>query len=188
MKRVFLGGIFAGIAMFLWEGLAHEVLPLGEAGIKGLNSDAVLSSIRDNVKETGFYIFPWIQPSPAATKEQAMQQSMEKAKAGPAGLMVVAPAGREYNMGKLLGIQCIFDVIVMMLAAGLVSWTGVLKEFGGRMLFVTLLGVLPTLSVELPYWNWYNFPSTFVAAQAVVHLVGYLVGGLVIAAIVKPVR
>jgi hypothetical protein len=117
-----------------------------------------------------------------------MQKTMEKAKIGPAGIMVVAPGGVEYNMGVLLGKQCGFDIVAMLIAAALVSWAGVLKGYGGRVTFVTLLGLFPTLSVDLPFWNWYGFPSTFTAAQFVVHIVGYLVGGLVLAAIVKPVR
>jgi hypothetical protein len=54
--------------------------------------------------------------------------------------------------------------------------------------FVTLFGLFPTLSVDLPLWNWYRFPSAYTAAQFVEHLVGYLVGGLVVAAIVRPAR
>ena len=175
--------------MFMWEGLAHEVLPLGEAGIKGLsNEPPVLAALRDNVKEAGFYIFPWMDTTPGPSKDQAMQKTMEKARAGPAGIMIVAPGGVDYNMGTLLGKQCAFDVVAMLLAAALVSWAGVLKGFGGRAMFVTLLGLFPTLSVDLPFNNWYGFPATFTAAQFVVHLVGYLVGGLVVAAIVKPAR
>jgi hypothetical protein len=189
MKRILVGGILGGIAMFMWEGLAHEVLPLGEAGIKGISNEApVLAAIKDNVKEDGFYIFPWMDTTPGLTKDQAMQKTMEKAKTNPAGIMIVAPGGHEYKMGQLLGTQCAFDIVVMLLAAALVSWAGVLKGYGGRALFVALLGLFPTLSVDLPYWNWYNFPVAFTAAQFVVHLVGYLVGGLVVAAIVKPVR
>jgi len=189
MKRIILGGILAGIAMFMWEGLAHEVLPLGEAGIKGLpNEPPVLASIKDSVKESGFYIFPWMDTTPGLSKDQAMQKTMERAKAGPAGLMVVFPGGRDYPMGTLLGKQCGFDIVAMLIAAAMVSWAGVLKAFGGRVAFVTMLGLFPTLSVDLPFNNWYGFPATYTAAQFVVHLVGYLVGGLVIAVIVRPTR
>src|ERR1043165_6600426 len=109
MKRILLGGLLGGIAMFLWEGLAHEVLPLGEAGIKGLsNQPAILAALKENVKEPGFYIFPWMEETPGMTsaqKQQAMQQAMEKAKQGPAGLMVVHPEGTDYSMGSLLAMQ-----------------------------------------------------------------------------------
>jgi len=189
MKRIILGGILGGIAMFMWEGLAHEVLPLGEAGIGGMTGEpAVMACIKDNVKQGGFFIFPWMDTTPGLTKDQRMQKTMEKAKVGPAGLMVVSPGGMEYNMGTLLGKQCLFDIVAMLLAAALVSWAGVLKGFGGRLGFVTLLGLLPTLSVDLPFNNWYGFPNTFTAAQFVMHMVGYFVGGLLIAVIVKPTR
>ena len=59
MKKILLAGVLGGIAMFLWEGLAHVVLPLGEAGIRGLDNEAaVVATIKDNVKQAGFYIFP----------------------------------------------------------------------------------------------------------------------------------
>ena len=76
----------------------------------------------------------------------------------------------------------------MLLAVALVSWAGVLKGYGGRLAFVTLLGLFPMLSVDLPFNNWYGFPNAFTAAQFFMHLVGYMVGGLVVAAIVKPAR
>jgi hypothetical protein len=91
-------------------------------------------------------------------------------------------------MGKLLAAQGAFDIVAMLLAAALVSWAGVLKGYGGRVLFVTSLGLFPALSVDLPLWNWYGFPGAYTAAQFVVHLAGYLAGGLVIAAIVRPPR
>src|SRR5689334_5208979 len=76
MKRIIVGGILAGIAMFMWEGLAHEVLPLGEAGIKGLaNEPPILASIKENVKESGFYIFPWMDTTPGLSKDQRMQKT-----------------------------------------------------------------------------------------------------------------
>ena len=173
----------------MWEGLAHEVLPLGEAGISGLsNEPPILASIKENVKTAGFYIFPWRDETPGLTKDQVMQKTMEKAKAGPAGIMIVSPGGIEYSMGKLLGKQCAFDIVAMLLAAALLSWTGALKRYIDRVAFVMALGLFPTLSVDLPFNNWYGFPAIFTAAQFAEHLVGYLVGGLVVAAFVKPIR
>src|SRR5215831_3378116 len=164
MKRIILGGILGGIAMFMWEGFAHEVLPLGEAGIKGLgNETPVVTSIKENVQQAGFYAFPWRDETPGLSKQEVMQKAMEKAKAGPAGIMIVSPGGVEYNMGKLLGVQSAFDIVAMLLAAALVSWAGVLKGYGGRVAFVTLLGLFPVLSVDLPYHNWYAFPGTYTA-------------------------
>jgi hypothetical protein len=191
MKRIVLGGVLGGIAMFLWEGLAHEVLPLGQAGVKGLNNEPAVLAALKAVKEPGFYLFPWPEESPGMTsaqKQQAMQKAMEKARLGPAGLLVVHPEGTDYAMGKLLGVQCALDVGTMLLAAFLVAWSAPLKGYGSRATFVTALGLLPTLTVHLPLWNWYRFPGAYTMAQFFVHLAGFLIGGLIVAATVRPAR
>jgi hypothetical protein len=54
--------------------------------------------------------------------------------------------------------------------------------------FVSLIGLVPTLNAELPYWNWYGFPSTYVLATGFVHLMGFVMAGLVVAALVKTAR
>ena len=63
-----------------------------------------------------------------------------------------------------------------------------LTSFGGRLLFVTSIGLVPTLSAELPYWNWYGFPTGYIMSQGLIHLVGFLVGGLVAAWLVRPAK
>src|SRR3954447_11572714 len=71
VKRILLAGVLGGIAMFLWEGLAHEVLPLGEAGIKPVpNESAFQDAIRANFQESGFYFFPAPERRPGMTSEQ----------------------------------------------------------------------------------------------------------------------
>jgi len=49
------------------------------------------------------------------------------------------------------------------------------------------VGRIPTLATGIPQWNWYGFPAAFVLAQAFVHLVGFLLGGLIVAKPVRPV-
>jgi len=53
-------------------------------------------------------------------------------------------------------------------------------------LLVTLLGLLPVLMVNFPYWNWYGFPDKYTVVQLADKLVSFLVGGIFLAAIVKP--
>ena len=36
------------------------------------------------------------------------------------------------------------------------------------------------------YWNWYGFPTEFEIAEAVDQVVGWFLGGLVLAALVRP--
>ena len=59
-----------------------------------------------------------------------------------------------------------------------------LAGFGARVGFVAMLGLFPTLRVDLPQWNWYGFPTAYTAAQLVMHLVGFAAGGLVLARLI----
>ena len=173
MKRVIVAGLLAGLALFAWESVAHLVLPLGAAGVKGLDNAQVLSSLRNNVKEDGLYIFPM----------QANGQASQTA-SGPAGIMVVQPNGTMAMMPSQLVIQLAADVVAMLLAAALLVQAGGFPGFGKRVVFFTLMGILPALRTDLSYWNWYAFPAVYTAAQFAINIVGFCLGGLVIAKMV----
>ena len=110
---------------------------------------------------------------------------MQRAATEPCGIMIVFPQGRAINMGKGLGIQFAGDVVVMLIAAFLLARAVLVTGYGTRVLFVTLMGLLPILSSDMPQWNWYGFPDVYFGAQVLVHLVGFAVGGLVLARMVK---
>jgi hypothetical protein len=190
-NRILLAGILGGIALFAWESVSHMLTPLGDAGIQGLsNEQPVLAALKENIKAGGFYFFPAPQIKPGMTKEQqhqAMQVAMDKWSTGPSGILIFHPSGAESLSARQLLAEFGFDVLVMLLAAFLLAQATGLKSYAGRLGFVTLMGLIPTLRSELPYWNWYGFPSVYTAAQFTVHLVGFLVGGLVLAWLIRRV-
>jgi hypothetical protein len=188
--KILLAGLLGGLVMFLWEGVAHEMLPLGESGVRGLDNEAaVVAVLRQNVKEPGLYIYPgagMLKPGlTGPQKEEATRKAMEQYRTGPSGIMVVHPEGIDAGSPHHFIEQCLFDVAVMLLAAFLLFQAS-LTTFAARLLFVTLIGLVPTLNAELPYWNWYGFPTNYILSQALIHLVGFLLGGLVAACLVKP--
>ncbi len=69
----------------------------------------------------------------------------------------------------------------MLVRAFLLAHVSGLASFGTRVLFVTLLGLLPTLAV-----NRYRFPTDYTVAQPADHLIGFFAAGLVLAGLVKP--
>jgi hypothetical protein len=191
MRKILLAGLLGGLALYAWEFIAHMATGLGEAGVRALPKEApVQAAIKDNVPDPGFYIFPAPEDRPGMTgaeKSKAMDVSMERARSEASGIMVVYPKGKDYNFGAMLGMQFIGDVLAIMLAAFLLSKAVLVKGYLPRVVLVGLMGLLPTLQVDLPQWNWYGFPPAFVAAQFVVHLVGFLAAGLVVAKLVPEV-
>ena len=186
-KRIVLAAILGGLAMFIWEFVAHDMLPLGEAGLKPLDSEPFSAAVKASVREPGFYMFPMGETAgmSGAQKQAAMQQYMDKSRVNPTGLMVVYPQGRDFNFGKNLATQFACDVAAMLLVSALVAWATMLKGLGARLLFVTSFGLIPTLVVQIPLWNWYGFPTAYMLAQATVNLGSFFAGGLVVAWLVR---
>ena len=189
-KRILLGGVVGGIVMFLWGALSHMVLGLGETGIKELpNEEAVIAAMRAATREPGFYFFPGREESPGMTKEQqqaAMQKWEAKYREGPTGILIYHPQGEQPLSPKQLLRQVGFNIMSGLLAAFLLSKAlGGLPGFGGRVLFVTLLGLFGSLIVNFPYWNWYRFPSNYTLAVLADQLISFCLAGLAIAPIVK---
>src|SRR2546430_15575792 len=88
--RIFVAGILGGSVMFIWSFIAHELLPIGELGVREIpNEDAVTSAIESNLGDKiGFYIFPSPGLRPGATraeKEEGMKKAEQKRATAPAG-------------------------------------------------------------------------------------------------------
>ena len=191
--RVLVAALLGGMAIFFWGFVAHMLLPLGEAGMRPLPYEAkLLPAISATLNEPGLYIFPWPEsapgtPMPVNQKTQAAVADLYKN--SPHGLLLFhPPAGAMLTTGQLLAefaTNCAAALIAAVLVNLVVSS---LRSFGGRFLFVTTLGLIAGIAVNVPYWNWYEFPTAFTLAEILEHVVGFAVAGLVIAALVKPTQ
>jgi hypothetical protein len=184
MVKVVAGGILGGIVLFFWGFVAHMLLPIGEMGIHAIpNEDLVLNSMRNAIQEEGFYIFPSINMKEASESQQKTWEA--KMKEGPSGVLVIQPKGRELVMSHLMLIEGATNIVSALLAALLLAQVRTGSRYWGRVAFVTLLGILGFVMVNVPFWNWYSFPTNFTIAQAIEHVAGWLLAGLVLAAIVR---
>ena len=189
-KKVLLAGLVCGIVMFFWGILSHAVLGLGETGIRSIPSEGtVIPALQNSIKEAGFYFFPPKEDETSAKTKEAREAAFtEKYKTGPSGIIVYnMPTGTEPISPKRLVTQAVIDVVVGIFAAFLLSRaaTGI-PGFGGRVGFVALIGLVSGAAVLLPYWNWYGFPTDFTIASMADQVIGFGLGGIVLAAMIKP--
>jgi len=193
MKRLFLAALLGGIAMFIWTSIAHMALPLGEAGVREIpNEAAVLSAMQSNMAENeGLYIFPGFGLGPNPSREaqhEAMQHVGEKLAQHPSGILMYHPAGsRPLVMVRYLSIEFATELLEAFLALFLLSLTR-LTTFGSRLGFVVLAGVLAAVATNISYWNWYGFPTPYIAAYMFIQVVGFLCVGLVAGLVLKPAK
>jgi hypothetical protein len=184
--KILLAGVLGGIAMFIWSSIAHMVLPLGEAGIRELpNEQATLSAMKANLGEkSGLYLFPGLGVGDNPTRQQkseAMTHMEERMATNPSGLLMYYPAGaRSLSMGKLLTIEFLTEVLESLLAVFLLAQTRIFN-FGGRVGFIFVVGILAAIATNISYWNWYGFPSIYTAGYMTTQIVGFLCAGLIAA-------
>jgi hypothetical protein len=76
-------------------------------------------------------------------------------------------------------------VSALVAAAMLAQARQTLRAYWQRVLFVAALGLFVGAMVHGPYWNWMHFPADVSLVMFADHLVGCLLAGLAIAAIVK---
>lgn len=184
--RILLAGLLGAIAMFAWTSIAHMALPLGDAGVQNtMNDEDLLSALKSTVKnKDGLYIYPSMGLAPDATHEQrseAMKSYEEKLAKNPSGFFIFHPAGsRPMNMGKFLTIEFITELCEALLAVWLLAQTRIIT-FGGRVGFVTAVGIIAAIATNISYWNWWGFPGSYTAAYVTIKLVGYFLVGIVAA-------
>ena len=183
--RVILGGVLAGLAVFFWGFVAHMFTPIGNMGKQALpNEDQLSAQLKASVSESGLYVFPApdfeMKLSPEATKALA-----EKTQKGPAGILIIQPNGARFALPQQLGFELASNIAAALLAAILLSRTDLMLL--GRILFVTSLGLFGWFSVCASQWTWYAFPTDFTIAALLDEVGGFLVAGIVLGLIFRPV-
>ncbi|HLW35778.1 MAG TPA: hypothetical protein VKS98_08980 [Chthoniobacterales bacterium] len=185
--RILFAGILGGVVLFIWNFVAHDLLPLGRMGVRFMtNEDAVSSAIQTNLGDnSGVYFFPTGGLTPDATRQQqqeAMKKAEEQMASGASGFLIYRPK-RVFNMPKRLIIQFGTDVACALLAVFLLSQTSI-AGFGGKVGFVFTAGILAAITTNIPYANWYGFPKDYTFAQIIIQVVGFLLVGIVAAMMV----
>jgi hypothetical protein len=180
-KRIILAGVLGGIAMFIWSFIGHDLLPLGEAGIREIPNEATfLDAVKNNLSDRGLYMFPGLGLGPDATrpqKSEAMKQVMEKTASGPSGMIMYHPT-REFVFGKLLAVEFATELLESFLVVFLLAQTNI-GSFGGRVGFVLVAGILAAVATNVSYWNWYGFPGVYISAYMLIQVVGFICVGII---------
>jgi hypothetical protein len=193
MGKKVLAAVLGGVAFFLWSFVAHMLTGLGSTGVQELpNEQPVVAAAKANIPASGFYIFPGSGlPASASNSEKMKAMGSEavqaKIKAGPTGILIFnAGPGQGVTPQRLL-IELFTNIIQIFLAVLLLGQTRIVN-FVGRWRFITIAGFLAAISTNISYWNWYGFPGNYTLAYIATIAVGFVVAGLVVAGIVKPVQ
>src|SRR5262245_3064738 len=113
-KRLFLGGLLAGILLFVWGAFYHAALPFtGKVFEAFRDEDAVARALVAHAPRYGVYFLPY---APPGGDEAAMKAAQEKLARGPFAFAAirVGPMG---PIGGYLARQLVIDLLEGLLAA-----------------------------------------------------------------------
>jgi hypothetical protein len=190
-KRLALGSLLGGIVLFVWSAIAWIVIPWPGEPLRAFTSeDAVIQAVKANAPRSGNYLLP-IEPkrTPGMTDEQykaAGQAAMDRMTRGPMLFSVVRlePMG---STTRPLVIQFLTQLVLALMASFLLLQTGRLS-YKGRVVFLTVLGVIIFVGGHVDEWNWWSFSNAYMLMQFGAIVIGWLLASFVIAAFVRGKR
>ena len=186
MKKISIAGIAGGIILFIWSFLAWDKLPLHSPSMHSIpNEDAVADVLKLNIATKGVYLIP---AHPGMGADQAtMNAWAEKVNRGPNAMIMYDPLGADPMMTSQMVIGIILDILsAMMIAWFLTRSTAVTAPYMARVFYCGMLAVFVSIFTHIMNWNRMGTPSDFTAGLIVDNIIGCLLAGLVIAAIIKP--
>lgn len=188
-KRVILGVVVGAIVIFLVSSLWHMASGLGQIGVRNLpDEDAVLSAIERSIHSPGFFLFPAMDSGVARSKQQPSQADyLRKYKTGPTGILIYHPGGAELAFGKLLAVQFLTGMVGALLLGLVLAMTAGATTFSKRTVLVVAISLFAAVIYEIPYWNWYGFPTNYTLAHAAGWIVSWSTAGMAMAALIRRV-
>jgi hypothetical protein len=188
MKKIILAGLTAGIAITIWQFAAWMFLPFHKDTIKVTpNEAAVTAVLSSSITEEGVYGLP-NSPQQMDNKE-AIKKWEDNFRRGPLATIYYRTKGDNPAMTSQFIIGFIIQIIAAMFAAWLLSRsTASTQSYISRVSYVGVLGIFASIVTHVSYWNWMYFPSKYTTAMMSDLIIGWIIGGLIIAAFIKPVK
>ena len=184
IKKNVLAVLLAGIVLFLWGFISHEVLPLYKhALLKFTSEEAVTQASVANAPTPGVYFMPYVpQDAKGMSADEfktAQQTAIEKLKGGPFVFASVR-LGAMGSFPTYFLIQFLTDVLTAFFLL-LVLMKVHEQSYWNRVMICVWIALAAFAVKSLPMWNWYEFSSAFTFAELIDFVGRMFFAGLVLA-------
>jgi hypothetical protein len=187
-KKIILTALVGSVIVFVVSSIIHMALGLGEVGIKMLpHEEVVLLAMRATIHDSGLYFFPGTASGMAPNKATPEEQKdyLARYERGPRGLLIYQTGGTALNFPKLLLGQYLFGLAGSLIVAWILVATAGSTTFATRTAIVALVGLFAGIIYDLPYWNWYGFPTNYIVAHIATGTITWAIAGIGMAAMIK---
>lgn len=176
-KKYLLAILLGSVTMFIWGAFSHLVVITG-VGYKPLpNEEYITKTFQNSITEKGLYFFP--SKDFKNTSSEVEKKWLSKYEEGPVGLLIYRSVGGNPFSFKKLIIQFLSYLFATIISVLILS--NVYASFWKKVLIVSLIGFVGCISVSVIYWNWYEFPDSFILAQFADITIGFILLGIILA-------
>lgn len=189
MLRVFIGGFVGAIVAFLWSFVSWTVLPWHENTMNQFtNQDFVSFVVKENAPKSGVYFAPSYKTSGATLTPDEIEKNMtaqtESMKKGPIIFAQVRLEGINYDQPTLMIYSFLTQFVGATLICFLIRRTAQIG-YGGRLLFVTLIGLIVGILGLVPGWTWFGAGWKYTLVMIADLTATWFLVGLVISSFIK---
>lgn len=181
MKKLALGVLLAGLAMFVWGALFWTVPFTYRLAFNSVPDEVAMgTTLKEALPTSGTYLLP----DPVGDREVAT----ERYASGPIAMLYVHRAGADPMMTSVFVFGFLHMLVsALFIALLLYKVKGALPTYRARFASVVIAGAAASLFSNLgdPIW-WHQAWVTHLTFAAY-DLVAWIVAGLVLAAFVKPI-
>jgi len=172
-RNALLGVFLAALVVFVWSFISHTLIPWwGDVHHEFTDETAVAATLTENADGDGIYILPNYEPEDEAGKARMA--------AGPVAFIAFTAGGMDPMSVQPLILQFVFNLLIALLMSRLMFCVGE-TSFTVRLRMVVVIAVIAGLMTHLPYWAWYGFSGGLTALFMLDLVVGWFLGGLVLA-------
>jgi hypothetical protein len=179
--RTLIGIVVASVLMFVWGFIYWGILPVAGTVLKTMpNQESIVPVLESSIPSTGVYLIP--VGADAGEPDAATQERHAR---GPIATLVYTKEG-----GPMMPPSTMVKGYLHMLGAAVVAAIILMasgrREYFGRLMICTWLGVFVAIWPELSRVIWFSFPRDYCVLYMTYHFTSCLLMGIVLAYFVKP--
>ena len=177
MRNLIIGSLLAAVAMFIF-GAVYWNSPAVGAGSRDIVDDAAAQAVlKSTVPETGLY---WV-PGLALMAEDA-EKFNTLHEAGPVAMVNIRhQPGPAASAGTFAAGFLHEWVVCFLIGLLMMRVSPALSGYGDRVRFVTVVGVVMAVFVNIGSVIWWRMPMAFQFAEGMYNIIAWFLAGMVLA-------
>lgn len=196
IRSVILGVVVSTFIVFNWGYAAWMFFGIHDSSVRAIpNELAIASALKNADMKTGYYVYPALETmrnrfgenEAKLSDEELKKQFEERHEAGPIFSIAYKADGDKPMQGSMLGGGFVIQLLASSIVGFMLYMTaGTAVHYWQRVLVVVLMAIFGLLISHVALWNWMYYPLDYTLAMVFDPLIGWMLAGLAMAAIIKP--